>query len=306
MVDMQQITVPSPLVSPEWLLELLSDESILDARLPDGTRAVALLCASMAGNNLDAEAIAGSIHADLEGDFSDPEDPLPHTQPADVQRVFERCGVGPDTAVICYDTQGVVTSARVWWLGRAAGLDNIAVLDGGTRHLPEHGVVSWVALRDLPAPGDDDVAGDLSSVTARPHLIVGDRAVEQALARNGVVVDARSQGRFAGVDSEPRPHLVSGHIPGSVNVPFTELFRGGKMKPQEEMAEIFRSAIEAENTTGPDAADWTQQPIIFSCGSGVTACVDALGATVAGCSNASVFDGSWSQWGDPAYGKPIA
>ena len=126
MVDMQQITVPSPLVSPEWLLELLSDESILDTRLPDGTRAVALLCASMAGNNLDAEAIAGSIHADLEGDFSDPEDPLPHTQPADVQRVFERCGVGPDTAVICYDTQGVVTSARVWWLGRAAGLDNIA------------------------------------------------------------------------------------------------------------------------------------------------------------------------------------
>lgn len=231
-----------------------------------------VLCASM-GSTPPTVGIPGSHLADLEGDFSDPDNPLPHTAPADLPGLFERHGVSDGTPVVVYDDAAGATAPRVWWLAKAAGID-ARVLDGGLAAWRDNG---GEVAAFAPPPG----GGRLTS-SPRPHLL---RDRGQVTRDGRLVVDARSAGRFRGTEPEPRPGLRSGHIPGSVNLPYTEVYHEGRLRSPEELEKLFHDTV------------GERRDLTFSCGSGVTACVDALAATVAGYSDLAVYEGSWSEWG---------
>ncbi|MCX7543571.1 sulfurtransferase [Corynebacterium sp. P5848] len=273
---MLSVTVPGPVVSVDWLSNQLHNR---DADL-------VVLYASMGNPEKSSVGVPGALLADLDGDFSAPDSPLPHTAPSDVRALFETRGISDGTAVVVYDRFGIMCAPRVWWLAKVAGLDNVAVLDGG---LP-----AWIgAGLEVEPVASPTTRGTITAV-GHPELLVGMSGVSRALARSAwEVVDARSAGRFAGVEAEPRPGLKPGHIPGSVNIPFTRVLSNGHMRAPEELADLFRQTV-------GDARRLT-----FTCGSGVTACVDALAAECAGYKDVTVYDGSWSEWGSPEAGQPV-
>ncbi|OKJ26308.1 3-mercaptopyruvate sulfurtransferase [Streptomyces sp. CB02130] len=247
---------------------------------------VILFDASVGAHRGAAVRIPGARPFDLDGDLSDHTSTVPHTMPGARQftEALRALGVHDSDTVVVYDAQGIYSSARAWWMLRAMGADRVAVLDGG---LP-----AWVAaghpVEQSPAAYD----GPRGTFTARPRpgLIVDADAVASALADPAaVVLDARTAKRYAGTAPEPRPGLRGGHMPGAVSLPFGEIQRdGGVMRPTHELRTVFERAAGG------------REQLYFSCGSGVTACVLALGATLAGYDDLAVYDGSWSEWGLPS------
>ncbi|MCX4691031.1 sulfurtransferase [Streptomyces sp. NBC_01408] len=265
---------PGALVGADWLA----------ARL--GAPGLVLFDASVGAHRGADHRIPGARPFDLDGALSDHEAPAPHTMPgpAEFTEALRALGVDDGDTVVVYDGAGVYSSARAWWMLRAMGFDRAAVLDGG---LP-----AWTAA-GLPVESTGPAyAGPRGSFTARPRagLLVGSSTVAAALADPAAaVLDARTRERFAGTAPEPRPGLRGGHMPGAVSLPFGELQRpGGLMRPAAELRETFAAV----------AGD--RQRLYFSCGSGVTACVLALGADLAGYRELAVYDGSWSEWGMPS------
>ncbi|MEU6464132.1 sulfurtransferase [Streptomyces sp. NPDC046976] len=270
--------VPGPVVGADWVA----------GRLGAG---LVLFDASVGSKRGGAARLPGARPFDLDGELSDHSSPVPHTMPG-AERFTEALralGVSDTDTVVVYDAQGVYSSARAWWMLRAMGFDRVAVLDGG---LP-----AWAAaghpVEAVPAAYD----GPRGTFTARPRpgLIVDADTVAEALADPGAaVLDARTRERYAGTAPEPRPGLRGGHMPGSVSLPFGELLGDdGHLAPPDAL----RKALKAV------AGD--RERLYFSCGSGVTACVLALGATVAGYCELAVYDGSWSEWGLPSE-RPVA
>ncbi|MDQ0985773.1 sulfurtransferase [Streptomyces sp. V2I9] len=252
---------------------------------------VVLFDASVGAHRGAPVRIPGARPFDLDGELSDHTSPVPHTMP-DVRQFTEALralGVDDSDTVVVYDARGIYSSARAWWMLRAMGFDRVAVLDGG---LP-----AWIAaghpVESTPAAYD----GPRGGFTARPRpgLIVDADAVAAALADPAsAVLDARTAERYAGTAPEPRPGLRRGHMPGAAGLPFGELLRdGGVMRPAHELRTVF------------EAAAGGREQLYFSCGSGVTACVLALGATLAGYDDLAVYDGSWSEWGLPS-DRPVA
>ncbi|GAB2517571.1 3-mercaptopyruvate sulfurtransferase [Corynebacterium atrinae] len=236
-----------------------------------------LLCASM-GPTPPTHGIPDSYLADLEADFSDPSGQLPHTAPANLRGLFEAYGISDDTAVVVYDQQAGAVAPRIWWLARVAGLSNVRVLNG-----------PWTFET---APFARPTQRGTISAPSRPELLIDAAAVA---AGGRLIVDARSAGRFAGTEAEPRPGLRPGHIPGSVNLPYTEVFASdGTYRPAGQLRALFEAVVDK------------REDLAFTCGSGVTACVDALAATLAGYEDLAVYEGSWSEWGRPDSGRDVA
>ncbi|KMO98805.1 3-mercaptopyruvate sulfurtransferase [Streptomyces roseus] len=262
--------LPGPLVGVDWLAGRLGEPGLV------------VFDASVGAHRGAARRIPGARPFDLDGALSDHDAPAPHTMPAAAafEETLRALGVDDTSTVVVYDGAGVYSSARAWWMLRAMGFDRAAVLDGG---LP-----AWTAAGLPVAPGGPAYEGPRGSFTARPRpgLLVDHAAVGAALADPGaLVLDARTRGRFTGAAPEPRPGLRGGHMPGAVNLPFGDLQRGdGRMRPAGELGEVF-----AASTGG-------RERLYFSCGSGVTACVLALGATLAGYGELAVYDGSWTDW----------
>ncbi len=227
--------------------------------------------------------IPGAGFADLD-QLADIDDPLPHMvpTPARFAKVIGALGVGNATRVVAYDQKGLQSSPRLWWLLRLFGHEKVAVLDGGLPKWKREGR-ALEAGAAKPATG----ATFVPDLIARRLAGIGDvkRIVRQG-SGEALILDARAKGRFDGVAPEPRPGIPSGHMPGAASLPFTELLNAdGTMKD----AAALRAAFTAR---GAD----DDRPLVTSCGTGVTACVLALGAVRAGLPEPAVYDGSWTEW----------
>ncbi|MEU6975683.1 sulfurtransferase [Streptomyces sp. NPDC046371] len=273
------LTPPGPLVGADWLA----------ARL--GAPGLVVFDASVGAHRGAERRIPGARPFDLDGALSDHAAPAPHTMPGAVAfaEAMRALGVDDTATVVAYDGAGIYSSARAWWMLRAMGFDRVAVLDGG---LP-----AWRAAGQPVEEHGPAYEGPRGSFTARPRagLLVDGATVSAALADPAAaVLDARTRGRFAGTAPEPRPGLRGGHMPGAFNLPFGELQRpDGLMRPAAELRAAFEGLV------------GERERLYFSCGSGVTACVLALGAELAGYEDLAVYDGSWSEWGVPSPDRPV-
>ena len=265
------------LVSTEWLHAHLKDP---DLRILDGSYYLPQMGRDPRAE-YDAAHIPNARFFDID-DVSDHGSDLPHMVPP-VEKFMSRMramGVGDGHQVVVYDGMGLFSAARVWWLFKLMGQNNIAVLDGG---LPK-----WQAegrpVEDLPP-----VIRDRHMTVRRQNHMVKDVTQVSAASKLGdyEIIDARSPGRFRGEEPEPRAGLRPGHIPGSKNVCFKDLLNADQtMKNPVEIRQIFEAA-------GVDF----NKPAITTCGSGVTAAVLSLGLERIGKTDHSLYDGSWSEWG---------
>ena len=263
----------SPLVSATWLFENANHPELI---ILDGS----LKSPIKQGQTIENKVIPHARRFDWDK-FSDLSNPLPHTMPSADQftHAAQELGVNSNSLIVVYDRAGIYASPRVWWMFLAMGFKNCFILDGG---LPE-----WIEKGYGFANKYDEphVKGNFTA-TFNKDLIVNQQHVLAALKdKNKLIIDARSADRFYGRVAEPRVGLRLGHIPNSVNIPFETVLFENKIRTEAELGEIF-STVENKNT-----------PLIFTCGSGVTACIDALAATLIGYENICIYDGSWSEWG---------
>ena len=267
------------IVSIQWLKEHLSEPDliILDASLPKPK-------SNPEDNPLAGIRIAGARFFDIDHRFSDTSSSLPHMMPSAKHFNEEagKLGINKSSFIVVYDNLGVYSGPRAWWMFRAMGHENVFVLDGG---LPQ-----WVA-EGLPTeeitPGSYQ-PGDFNGSLKEGYFRTAEEVLHSIDEPDKLVLDARSAGRFEGTAPEPRQGLRGGHIPGSANLPFPDVVNDKVMKNVEELSILF------------DQLDAADKELIFSCGSGLTACIIGLAADLAGHKKLSVYDGSWSEWGQPS------
>lgn len=216
--------------------------------------------------------------------IADADTDLPHMvpTPARFARLVGALGVSNTSRVVFYDQHGLRASPRGWWMMRLFGHGLSAVLDGG---LPAWKREGRPIEAGEPAPAQP--ATFIPDFRAERLRGIGD--IKRVVRQGGgaeLILDARAKGRFDGTAPEPRAGLPSGHMPGAANVPVTEIAGpGGLIKSRDELRALFTAA-------GVDDT----RPVITSCGSGVTACVLALGLVEAGFPEPAVYDGSWTEW----------
>jgi thiosulfate/3-mercaptopyruvate sulfurtransferase len=266
------------LVETDWLASHLAapDVIVLDGSMHLPTT----------GRNARAEYaeahIPGALFFDID-EISDKSSALPHMLPSTVQFAsqMKKMGIGDGGRIVVYDSEGLYSAARVWWMFRTMGHDDVAVLNGGLKKWRAEGR----PLEDLPPPARTprhftprlrtDLVRDWSEVKG----LIGDPATQ--------IVDARAAPRFAGSVAEPRAGLRAGHIPSSKNVPFQSLLNAdGTLKSVAALRAAIAAAGVDENS-----------PVVASCGSGVTAGVIAFALAQLGHPDTAVYDGSWTEWG---------
>jgi thiosulfate/3-mercaptopyruvate sulfurtransferase len=226
--------------------------------------------------------IPGARYFDID-QIADTDTDLPHMVPTPGRfaRLMAALGVSNTSRIVFYDQKGLASAARGWWLMGLFGHDAAAVLDGGLPKWMKEGRPSQDGPPHDHAPGyfrPDHRAAQLRGV--------GD-VLRNVRTRSELVLDARAAGRFTGATPEPRAGMRSGHIPGSVSVPYTDLLQpDGTFRPTGEIRARFEQA-------GVDGT----RPLVTSCGSGVTATILTLGLRLAGFPEGAVYDGSWTEWG---------
>lgn len=264
------------LVSTGWLAERLGTP---DLKIVDGSW-------HMPAANRDAAAefrtahIPGAVFLDIDA-VSDHATDLPHMlpAPADFEAAIGALGISNSDQVVVYDTAGIFSAPRVWWMFRAMGHANVAVLDGG---LP-----AWQA-EDCPVE-TGEASPEPTTFTARPRpgLVTDLDSLRTTLADGTArVLDARPAPRFDGKAPEPRPGLRTGHMPGAANIPFTDVLSGNRLAAADALEDIF----EAKGVT-------PGTPAVTTCGSGVTAAILSLALARIGLGPSSLYDGSWAEWG---------
>ncbi len=267
---------PEALVSTEWLAAHLGEPNLV---VLDGTW---FLGEGDGRSEYLKSHIPGAVFFDID-DVADKANPLPHMLPS--AAVFSEkvgaMGVSNASHVVVYDRFGLQTAARVWWEFRFFGHDKVSVLDGGLKKwLAEGRKTEAGAARPKPAT---------YRATPHPGLVRSlDQLKGNLTTEAEQVLDARSAGRFKGLEPEPRPGSRPGHIPGSLSLPYTDILdpETRTMAGADALAAKFKA-------TGVDLA----RPVVTSCGSGVTASVLALGLHLIGQDKFAVYDGSWSEWG---------
>jgi thiosulfate/3-mercaptopyruvate sulfurtransferase len=269
--------IPNTLVSTEWLAQHLNapDVRVVDASwyLPD------------AGRDAKAEYkvahIPGAVFFDID-EISDTDSPLPHMLPTQEKFAsrMRKLGLGDGNRVIVYDGAGIFSAARVWWMFRVMGHEDVAVLDGG--------FAKWRA-EDRPVEDMPPMPRERHFTARLNRFILRDVGQMLENLRTGAeqVVDARGPGRFLGTEPEPRPGVRPGHIPGAINLPYARLLSpDGTMLPVDRLRDVVKEA-------GIDMS----KPVVNSCGSGVTAAIVFLALHRLGHKAVSLYDGSWAEWG---------
>jgi thiosulfate/3-mercaptopyruvate sulfurtransferase len=267
----------TPLVTTEWLAGELgkTDIRVIDASL--------FLPAHNRNGRAEFEAahIPGAVFFDIE-EISDLTSPLPFMLPPPEKFAsrMQALGLGDGSRIIVYDNSPLKSAARAWWMLALFGAHEVAILDGG--------FAKWQSEGRAIESGKPIVRHRHFTVWADKSM-VRDHAqmIENLRIKAEQVVDARSPGRFAGSEPEPRADIRPGHIPGAKNLPYDNLFtEDGTYRSSDEIRALFTHA-------GIDLA----RPIVATCGSGITAAVLAFGAALAGAPKTALYDGSWSEWG---------
>ena len=268
-----------PLVTVDWLSENLNTPNLV------------VLDVSLESNVANIEVdfpnlqIKGARYFDLKGKFSVPItigiNPLPNTlpNPEDFALECRKLGINNNSNIVVYDNIGIYASPRVWWMFKSMGHKNVAVLDGG---LPE-----WIKKRNPTEEIQKHsiIKGDFTTTLNLEFQKNASEIIENIKNKEAIVVDARSEGRFYGLIPETRENLESGHIPNSINLPFLEVLKEGKFLPKEKLKQIF------------EKHNLLNSPLIFTCGSGLTACILILASKLIGNNVNYLYDGSWTEWG---------
>jgi thiosulfate/3-mercaptopyruvate sulfurtransferase len=263
------------LVSTEWLAARLGQDDVV---VVDGSY-------YLPTQKRDAHAeyraahIPGAVFFDIE-EIADHSTDLPHMLPgpAMFSQEVSKLGIGKDDTIVVYDGVGLFAAPRVWWTFRLFGATKVYILDGGLpQWKAENRPVEAGEVKREPRRFDAEMATQKVATVSEVQLALAS-GIEQ-------VVDARSSGRFRGVDPEPRPGLPSGHMPGALNLPYQNVLDGNRLAAKEKIAAAVKDA-----GIDPD------KPVITSCGSGVTAAILWLALDAIGKPPASLFDGSWTEW----------
>ncbi|MFK8037654.1 MAG: sulfurtransferase [Crocinitomicaceae bacterium] len=262
-----------PIVSAEWLNNNLNESKliILDASI----------YADRSENFIiDQISIPNAILFDLRKDFIDDTSKFPNTIPSaeKFEKNCQKLGINKESTIITYDNRGVFTSPRAWWLFKSMGHESVYVLNGG---LP-----AWrkedFQLSNLKTKGN--IEGDFKVQYQRGNIQKYKDMLAISENNSYCIIDARSEDRFNGVEAEPRPALKSGHIKNSGNLPYSKVLKNGFYRTKEELTILF-SKLDVEN-----------KKLVFSCGSGITACIILLAAELVLDNEKSIYDGSWTEW----------
>ncbi len=262
------------LVSVDWLKNHVNDEDliILDATLPKvGDK----------DKTLRTDCIPNALKFDLQGVFVGKNSNLPNTVPQlkDFEREVKNLGINSTSKIVVYDQHGVYSSPRAWWLFILFGHKNVFVLNGG---LPEWKKQGLEVNNKHKTPNG---LGDFIANYQAQQFVSKLDVLRNIETEQNIVVDARSAKRFNAEVEEPREGMRSGHIPKSKNMHYASLTKGGLLLSKEMLNNKFKD-IKSENKS-----------IIYSCGSGITACILALAGSQLGLNDFSIYDGSWSEWG---------
>jgi thiosulfate/3-mercaptopyruvate sulfurtransferase len=229
--------------------------------------------------------IPGARFLDIDA-VADTSNPAPHMLPnaEDFGRAMRELGIGRDDRIIVYDNSTTRNAARGWFMLRHFGAERVAILDGGFQ--------KWLAEGRPTESGEPRARQASFDAVERPGEVVSKRDVASGLGTP--LIDARGRPRFEGTEEDPRPGVAAGHIPGSRNLPFSELYNpDGTFKSRDEIRQLFIAA-------GADP----EKPFVATCGSGVTANALIFAARLLGNRDTRLYDGSWSEWGrDPATPK---
>lgn len=266
------------IVSVEWLNDNLSKKQlvVIDAS-PNSTvsgtvSAVSELC------------IPNSRILNIKENFTNKDSVFPNTVPsvAEFEKACKSLGINTNSEIVIYDNLGIYTSPRVWWLFKIMGHEKVSVLNGG--------LIEWVK-KGYPTVKKSEVEkeyanGNFVSNFNEKYVIKYEEILDNIASNKFLLIDARSAGRFNGTAPEPRKYLQSGSIPNSVNIPFKELLEDGKFKNEQELKAIFQSKIKES------------QKLVFSCGSGMTACIVLLASEIAFKKSNYIYDGSWTEYAE--------
>jgi len=268
----------SNLVSTDWLAHHLNDVRVVDASwyMPDEKREPA--------KEFEVAHIPGTVFFDIDG-IADHSTDLPHMMPTpgEFSRMVGALGIIDIDPVVVYDGTGMFSAPRAWWMLKAMGHRNVKVLDGGFPKWKREGR----AIETGPARPD----AKFFTAIPKPAIMRDFDAVMGAVkSKSAQMVDARSASRFNAQEPEPRAGVRGGHMPGAFNVPWRSVVASdGTLKPKEELRAAFAHVD-------------ISQPIVTTCGSGISAAILMLALDEIGARDVALYDGSWTEWG----GRPEA
>ncbi|AOT06772.1 sulfurtransferase [Pseudoalteromonas luteoviolacea] len=263
------------LKSSQWVYENRQDVVILDA---------GIIKPGEQGVYQPTAIIPGALRFDISHTFSDHGSALPNMMCSSnvFQAEVRQLGINNTDTIVVYDDKGLFSAARAWWMFKSMGFDQVFVLDGGLKYW------QFCGLDTVTEYACAQTLGDFKAHPQKRYFIDKNAVLSGIDCPDTLLIDARGGKRFAGQGAEPRSGKRQGHIPNSVNLPYSSLLtEQGLLRPIEEIARQLEAlgAISHETT------------LQFSCGSGVTACILALVANECGYAHLQVYDGSWSEWG---------